>query len=77
MENEKALVEEVLVCVAGAWGCCVACAGGGSAERYNCLRSPLVLMSSLTGLTSMLPTLAGAICAAIWMASFRSLASIK
>jgi hypothetical protein len=45
--------------------------------RYNRLRSPVVLVSSLTGRTSILPTRAGGICEASWMASFRSAASIR
>ena len=45
--------------------------------RYNCLRSPLVLTSSLTGRTSMLPTRAGGMCEAICTASSRLAASIR
>jgi hypothetical protein len=47
------------------------------AISYDCLRSPVVLVNSLTGRTSILPTRAGGICEAIWMASFMSAASIK
>jgi hypothetical protein len=42
--------------------------------RYNLLRSPVVLVSSLTGRTSIVPTRAGGICEASWIASFRSAA---
>ena len=47
------------------------------ARGYKFLRSPAALVSSLMGRTSILPTWAGGICEAIWMAWFSSAASIK
>ena len=44
---------------------------------YKRRRSPVVLVSALTGRTSIVPTRAGGICEASWTASFRSAASIK